>query len=74
MLKPIAPDFKVDNFYAQRQGQFTFFLSHNHEGKYKSLKRIIVLHIVVQCMANPDSLLEVRSLKWAFDQDGQQWL
>lgn len=33
MLQPVAPDFKVDNFYAHRQGEYTFFLSHNHEGK-----------------------------------------
>ena len=33
ILSPAFPDFKVDNFYANRPGQFTFFLSHNHEGK-----------------------------------------
>ena len=27
------PDFKVDNFYANHINQYTFFLSHNHEGK-----------------------------------------
>ena len=33
MMQPVAPDFKVDNFHANCQGKYTFFLSHNHEGK-----------------------------------------
>lgn len=37
MLQPVAPDFKVDNFYAHRQGEYTFFLSHNHEDHLNGL-------------------------------------
>jgi hypothetical protein len=33
ILAPAFPDIKVDNFYASRPGQYTFFLTHNHEGK-----------------------------------------
>lgn len=33
VLAPLFPDIKVDNFYASRPGQFSFFLTHNHEGK-----------------------------------------
>lgn len=32
VLEPYK-DIKVDNFYANRKDQFTFFLSHMHEGK-----------------------------------------
>mmetsp|Transcript_20314 Transcript_20314/g.25059 ORF Transcript_20314/g.25059 Transcript_20314/m.25059 type:complete len:87 (+) Transcript_20314:47-307(+) len=37
MLQPVAPDFKVDNFYANRQGQYSFFLSHCHEDHLNGL-------------------------------------
>ena len=30
-MEPLFPDFKVDNFYANRKGKYMFFLSHNHE-------------------------------------------
>ena len=37
MLNPVAPDFKVDNFYASRAGQYSFFLTHNHEDHLNGL-------------------------------------
>jgi len=31
MLNPLYPDFKVDQFNANKSGYYSFFLSHNHE-------------------------------------------
>ena len=37
-------DFKVDNFYANRREQYTFFLSHCHEGmlNYNSILQTVI--------------------------------
>mmetsp|Transcript_30703 Transcript_30703/g.22781 ORF Transcript_30703/g.22781 Transcript_30703/m.22781 type:complete len:157 (+) Transcript_30703:59-529(+) len=35
----LYPDFKVDNFFANRKDQYTFFLTHNHEDHLQGLSK-----------------------------------